>query len=101
MARPIETCAVIGIVSVPTKLQVMPSGEAYALTVSPIRASFTQYGAATRAPAVFVLSPPGMVRRWNARPFPADITMNAWVDAGFNVARIITPAFVQADVFWT
>src|SRR5258706_12801044 len=44
-ARPTYTDASIGIVSVPTSVHTAPSGDSYALNVSPIRSSFTHHAA--------------------------------------------------------
>jgi len=52
----------------PTSVHVLPSADLYAENVSPRRASFTQYGAATAPPAVFAEMPLATALRWNAAP---------------------------------
>ena len=47
------------------------------------------------APAVLELSPPDTVRRWKARPLPADTTAYACDALEANEPRIITPALDQ------
>ncbi len=98
-ARPIRTEPVIAIVwASPNWVQATPSGEMKAENLSPVRSTFTQYGAATAVGASLLEdSPPAASRRWKLAPLPstAVLAIKAWVEPGSVFWRIITPAFAQ------
>src|SRR5437764_6456817 len=91
----------IGMVSVPTSVQLVPSIDSYAENVLPLRVSLTHRGAVAVLPAVLTLMPLVASRRWNAIPFAADTKIDAWADSAASVSRIMSPAFTQAATFWT
>src|SRR3954469_19002624 len=81
IGRPTKTVAFIGIVSLPTTVQLVPVGETEAVNVSPMRTSRTQYGAFSVAdPAVLVDTPPAATRRWKATPFAELTNIDAWAE---------------------
>src|SRR5690348_1684095 len=86
--RPTYTIGAIGIVSVPTSVQFVPSADSYPVNVSPLRTSLIQCGAIDADPAVFTLVPPVASRRWNATPFDADTSMKACGESAASVSRI-------------
>ena len=65
----------------------------------PLRTSFTQYGATTARPSVFVVTPSAARRRWNVRPLPGVMAMNAFLEPSVRFSRIMTPALAQGSVF--
>ena len=96
-ASPTYTSPFIEIVSDPSAVHVLPSADADAVIVLPLRCSFSQYGAAASGPPVWTVAPPSSGRRWKATPFSAYTSTNAWAADGWSEARIMTPAFVQAS----
>ena len=56
-ARPTYIICAIGMVSVPTSVQLVPSDDSYAVNVLPLRVSLTQCGAVDAEPAVLTLVP--------------------------------------------
>ena len=100
-ARPTYTSVAIGIVSVPTTVQAVPSSDSDAVNRSPFRCRRTQCGGADIEPAVLADWPPAASRRWKAAPFADDTSISACAEPGLSVSRIITPAFDQAFAFCT
>src|SRR5688500_3583840 len=95
---PMKIVGLITIVSEPTTVQVAPSVDRDAVTTSPARSSFTQYGACPAPPDVLVDTPPVETLRWNASPFVWLTTIIACLEPAVSVSRIITPLFVHASV---
>src|SRR5438874_8054599 len=91
----------IGMVSVPTSVQFVPSIDSYEENVLPLRVSFTHRGAVAVLPAALTLMPLVASRRWNATPFAADTKIEAWAASAASVSRLMSPAFTHAATFWT
>ena len=98
-ARPIKTLAAIGIVAVPTEVQLIPSAEMEAVKVLPLRARRTQYGATGPATVVPTAVAPVVSRCWNAAPEPGVTNISAYVESAARLSRIITPALAHTLVF--
>jgi hypothetical protein len=88
------------IVERPTSVQTAPLVDVQALMTFPALVSFSQRGATPGAP-VCDDAPLVVIRRWKASPLAGEASMNACLDPGANVARIITPAFVHGEMFST
>ena len=85
-------------VALPTVVQVMPSGELFAVTVLPLRVSDSHWGAVTPAMAVSVDVPPVVVRRWKMTPLPGVTKILACIALAAVPSRSIKPAFAQTWV---
>ena len=86
------------IVSLPTSVQVTPSGETYPLKVLPLRTSFTQYGAVNVALRM-ERSCPGSQPSLESRSRVRGNCHECMVAFAAMVSRIMTPALAHGFVF--
>ena len=95
-----ETDAAIGIVSAADERPRRAVGRLIRVErLSPMRSSFTQYGALFSVPTWLTVAAPAASRRWKSVPLPCVTSMKALGEPGVNVSRIITPALADVEVF--
>src|SRR5581483_2569630 len=94
-AKPTSTLASRASVNCANCVHVVPSDEARAVNVLPLRTSLSQYGAVTHGPLWIAVDPPAVARSCAFIPAPG--VMNAKTLRAFAAvdSRIITPAFAQ------
>ena len=98
-ARPSSVALVIAMVTgAPTRFQVTPSSEKYAVKTLPRRASRTHGGVSIPAVAFAALDPLTAVRRMYSTVFPGVQFTVALRTPLLALSRIITPAFAAAFV---
>ena len=100
-ASPTSIWPGMALLTLPTKVQLVPSGETAPVKIFPVRTRRTQYGAITFGPVVLAVAPSVTVRRTNADPLPGVMAMSACFDPAARLSRNITPAFAHGSVFST
>src|SRR4051812_42287723 len=100
VAIPMKTMFGIALLVVPTVDQFDPLGETSAVSVDPLRASFSQTGNDTVALAIVDVMPPVASRCMNSiRPLGSTSRMTSREPAASD-SRYMTPAFVCTSMFW-